>query len=544
MLGTRTEAVSLSRRTSFRIVSSVLFVILMMGALGILFARAKPEADPAKGNNPDGKVLRFDVFTPIGSLDPKSDVVSCANFAFHFIYSYLFTMNEDGQLEPDLATWWSYDKESFTWTIQIREGARYHDGSPVTASDVVYSLRTAVEMLVPSAYLLIDKITAKNEQFLIIRLKKDDPVFLEKIWSCEIVKQPKTNNINDSMDPIGSGPFKFEHRVGNTEVGLTVNEHYYGSRPAIDRVIFYYQPDKERSWARLLAGKTDLALGIEAQDYKIMEHYGDRFYFKTTVEPFIILLLYNTNGICLSDSRVRKALSFAIDKQYIVRVILKGMGVVPSGNTGYYASLGDLERKPIPYDPSTSVRLLREAGWKNDSQDHYLQKGGKPFEFTILFFEENRLHESIARYVQLCLNDIGVKVHLQPLPFDELFQRDSRKAGFQALITEFSDDRNVSNPALNYLHFLNGEEARGASFANPRITAIVNQISQERDPAKRKKLLYELDLLQPATFLVQKASLDVLSKRFVPPPCGFSCMYYSFKLWQVSPHLQVGGVPP
>ncbi len=538
MGGRQTEAASVSRRTFLWRVSSVLFVILMIGTLGILLARTKPEAAPAKGNNQDGKVFRFDVFVPLGSLVPKPGENSGTDFVFHFLYSYLFIMNESGQLEPDLATGWSYDKESFIWTIQIREGAQFHDGSPVTASDVVYSLRTDIEMILPSAHLVLDQITAINEQTIIIRLKKDDPAFLEKIWSFEIVKQPKPGGINDPMNPVGSGPFKFEYRTGNAEVGLTVNNNYYRGHPAIDRVVFYYQPDKEKSWARLLDGNTDLALGIEPQDYQIMEHYGDRFYFKATIDPFLILLLYNTNDTYLSDSRVRMALSFAINKQYIVRVILRGMGVVPLGNMGYYSSLDDQERKQIPYGPSTSIRLLREAGWTYDSRGLYLQKGGKPFELTILFMEANRLHESIARYVQLCLNDLGIKVHVQPLPFEELIQRYFRKADFQAVITEFADVQDASNHVLDNLLSLKGGQAGRDSFATPRITGIVNQISQESDPSRRKALLDELNSLlnslQPATFLVQRTSLDVLSKRFILP-FDLSNMYYQFKLWQVSP---------
>ena len=390
-----TKAASMSRRTTLWRVSRVLCVILILGAVGILLALTKPEADPAKGKNQGGKVFRYDVWDPIGSLVPKPDANGSATEVFHFLYSYLFIKNEDGQLEPDLATWWRYDNESFTWTIHIREGVQFHDGSPVTASDVVYSLRTGIEMALPSARPLLDRITALNDQLIAIGMKKDAPGFLDKIWSFEILKQPNINAVNDSKRPIGSGPFKFDYRIGNEEVGLTANEHYYGGRPRIDRVVFYYQPDKERSWARLLAGKTDIALGIEPQDYQIMEHYGDRFYFKTTIDPYFILLLFNTNDNYLSDSRVRKALSLAIDKQYIVRVILRGKGVVPSGYLGYFSSFGDPGlNKPIPYAPSKSIRLLREAGWTYDPKGLYLQKEGKPFEFSILFCEENKIHES------------------------------------------------------------------------------------------------------------------------------------------------------
>jgi peptide/nickel transport system substrate-binding protein len=541
MVERRTKAASVSLRSTLWRVSSVLCIILIIGAGSILLAYFKPETNPARGANPDGKVLRFDVLAPIGSLVPKRAEGGSAPFVFNFLYSYLFTMNGHGQLEPDLAVWWSYDKESFTWTIQIREGAQFHDGSPVTASDVAHSLKAAVEMALPSQCLALDRIRATDERTIAVRLKKDDPAFPEKIWAFEIFKQPETNDMNASMHPIGSGPFKFDYRIGDSEVGLAANERYYRGRPAIDRVVFYYEPDKERSWARLLAGKTDLALGIEPEDYRIMEHYGDRFYFGTSVEPFVITLLYNTSDICLSDARVRTALSCAIDRQYIVRVILKGMGLVPPGSMGYYSSLRDPGLKPVSYDPSKSMRLLQEAGWTYDRKGFYLQKEGKPFELTILTLEENRLHETIARYVQLCLNDLGIKVHIQPLPYNDLLQRYWRKADFQAVITEFSDGPSILNAPLANL------PPWQLAAANPRIAGIADQLNQEMDSSRRKALLDELnsllDSFQPAASLVQKTSLDVLSKRFALP-CDLSNICYVFKLWQVFPVSRQTTHPP
>lgn len=535
MEGRQTKAASVYRRTACWRIRCILSILFIIGMLGILITRNKPEADSARGKNEDGKVLRFDVLYPIGSLDPKPDEGGDASLVFRFFYSYLFIMNENGQLKPDLATEWVYDKETFTWTIQIREGARFHDGSPVTTSDVVYSLNVGLDMVFPSAWQLVNRITAINEKVFVICLKKDDPGFLEKTWSFEILKQPIGSDTNNRPYPVGSGPFKFDYRIGNSELGLTANEHYYRGRPAIDRVVFYHQPDKERSWTRLLAGQTDLVRGVEVQDYQTIEHYVDEFYFKKTTEHNIILLVYNTNDPNLSDPKVRMALSLAIDKQHMVRVLLKGMGVVPSG-LGYSFSPDLSGIAPTPYDPSKSVQLLREAGWTYDSKGHYLQKDGKPFELTILFFEENSLHESIARFIQLWFNDLGLKVRIQPLPFNDLIQKFSRNADFQAVITEFLDTPTSSNVVLDRLFNVN--QAAGGSFSSPRITAIADQLSRETDRSRRKALLDEMNSmlhsLQPATFLVQKISLDILSRRFILPS-EFSSMYYQFDLWQVSP---------
>ncbi len=526
------KAASVSRKTTCWKLSLIPCIILIICAAGILFARFKPETGPSQEIDRGGKVFRFDVPLPIGSLDPKPDEGGSAALVFKFLYSYLFIINEDGQLDPDLATSWSYDKESFTLTIQIRNGAQFHDGSSVTAYDVAYSIQGPLKKALPSTYHLVDGITAVNETTIVICLKKDDPAFLEKICGFEIVKLPKLNEKNNLMNPIGSGPFKFGYRIGSEEVGLMANENYYRGRPRIDNVIFYYQADREKSWARLLAGKTDLVRGILPNDYQMMKHYEDRFYFKTNVDLFQIVLRYNTNDFYLNDPRVRMALSCAVDRQHIVRVIMSGIGVVPPGVLGYYFSRKYPDLKPIPYDPSKSIRLLNEAGWTYDSRGTYLQKDGKPFELTILFIEENRLHESIARYVQLCLNDLGIRVHVQPLHFGEFVQRYWNEGDFQAVITEFQDARNAMNSIFEDSPVLRGNRS------DPRIEWIVNKVRHETDHSRKEELLKELtfllESLQPSTTLVQKVSLDVLSRRF-NPNCDLSNINYTFKLWQISP---------
>lgn len=534
----RAWAGSLCRRPTFWRIGRILGVFLLIGTAGILIARTELQSGYAGVKSREGKTLRFDLFYPIGTLDSRLSEGD-APLVLNFLYSYLFIMNEDGRLEPDLATSWSYDKANFTWVVHIRKEAQFHDGSPLTASDVVHSLVTAIEMVLPSEGKYVDRITAEDDHVIVISLKKDDPLFLEKIWSFEILKRPEKNNKKDPGRPIGSGPFIFEYRIKNSEVGLTANEHYYLGRPKLDKVVFYYQPDKEKSWARLLAGKTDIVRGIEPQDYRIMERYEDRFYFKTTIEPYLILLLYNPRDATLIDPRIRMALSHAINKQNIVSTILGGMGVAPPGYMGHYSTLGDPGLEPIAYDPAKSLRLLHEAGWTYDSRGHYLQKEGKPFELTILCFDENRLHNSIARYVQLCLNEIGIRVYIEPLPFNELIRRYWHKPDFQAVLTELADVRDGLNPVLDsWEFFLNRKCAGSGNLSNYRITAIVDQIKKEPDSSRRRALLAELnsllESLHPATPLVQKTSLDVLSKRFVAP-CDLSNMYYKFKLWQVSP---------
>jgi peptide/nickel transport system substrate-binding protein len=203
-----------------------------------LLACTKPEADSATRKDSGGNVLRFDVWGPIGSLDSSVSEGGSVQMISPFLYSYLFTENDKWQLEPDLAIQWSYDPKTFTWTIKLREGALFHNGKPVTSCDVKYSMETFLAKFSPSASILIDRVNLLNDHLISIVLNRDDPEFLKKIWSIEIIPQSAGNDMDWANHPIGSGPFKLDYRKGADEIGLVANENYYRGRPSLDRVVF------------------------------------------------------------------------------------------------------------------------------------------------------------------------------------------------------------------------------------------------------------------------------------------------------------------
>lgn len=506
-----------------------------------LVACTKPEADSATRKDSGGNVLRFDVWGPIGSLDPNAGEAGSGNTISSFIYSYLFIENEQGQLEPDLATCWDYDTDTFTWTLMLREGALFHNGKPVTSCDVKYSLETYLRNNVTSECALIKRIIPVRDHMVTIVLNRDDPDFLKKIWPIDIVPQPDGDNVAHASHPIGSGPFKFDYKRGEEEVGLVANDNYYCGRPSLDGVVFYFQPDKEKSWARLLSGKTDLVLGLNPMDYEMIKQYQDRFHFNTTVDPYRTLILYNTHDALFADPKVRMAIAYAIDKEYIRNVILKKMGIIPVGAMGYYSPFRNPKLQPIPYDPGKSLKLLQEMGWNYDQDGRFLQKDGKYFEFTLLFFRESEFQETVGRYIQLCLADIGIKVRLQGVAFNELLQKYWCNRSFQAVITEFEDIRHNFNSLLQLWYPLGENEVGAGAFKEPKITQLIGDALQERDPLRKKMLLYEVDSLltslQPATYLSQRASLNVLSKKFKLPR-SFSPIYARFHFWKISPVLK------
>ena len=477
-----------------------------------------PSAEQKPGNE---NVLRYDVPAPFTSLDPTQVELSGSNHVFPLLYSYLFVPNCKGELEPDLARKWTYDPKTFTWTIYLREDARFHNKAPVTSRDARYSLEAVFKNIRPSLFLSVEQISLLSDIAISISLKKNDPDFLQKIWNFEIVPRPNERKVDYHNHPIGSGPFRFKDRKGDKEVILVANEEYFNGRPSLDKIVFYFQPNKEKSWTRLLSGETDIAQEISPKNYEIMHQYETKYYFDLYPLHWYTILLYNTSDPLFSDPKVRRALSQAFDRTYIVKNILRGFGKAAVGPMGVDSPFHNPAVKPAAYAPKKGLMLLKEAGWSYGNAGHYLSKDGKPFEFSLLVFKESQIERKVAQYLQLCLNDLGIKAHLQVLPFLELKKRYGRNNEFQAVLTEFHGV--YRNPEhLRSLWAPNlSERSQAGSFEHPDVTRLVHEALDETDPVRQEELFYEIDALitslQPGTFLFHKTAIDVMSKRFKMP---------------------------
>ncbi|MDY6950603.1 MAG: ABC transporter substrate-binding protein [Thermodesulfobacteriota bacterium] len=464
------------------------------------------------------RALRYDVNVSLTSLNPL-DIFhgGGGTFVFPLLYSHLVVPNAQGALEPDLASKWSYDPEKRVWTVHLREGVLFHDNTPVTSRDVKYSFQAVLEKIHPLQFSLIEKISLLSDTALSIALKRDEPDFLHTIWDMEIVPQSREGKTDGYYQPIGSGPFRFEYRKGDREVGLLANEDYFLGRPSLDRVVFYFHRDKEKTWTRLLSGKTDVAHEISPKNYEMIKGHEERFHFHVYPLEWYTILLYNGTHPLFSDPQVRHALTHTIDRQHMVDEILEGCGVVASGPMGASSPFHNPEVKPIPYRPEKGLRLLQEAGWSWDKSGRHLVKDGQDFEFTLLVFEESQIEKKVAQYIRLCLNELGIKVHVKCLPYSELTRRYVGNDEYEALLTELGGA--YCDPGfLESLWCPSGAKRAAGCLENAELSRLMGQAMREEDGEKKRDFLYEIDAmiasLQPGTFLFHKTAIDVMSKRF------------------------------
>lgn len=485
---------------------------LAMAVVSVLLLVACNNHDKSGGSetNTGKNVLRYDVNAPFTSLNPAEVDFSGSTNVFPLLYSYLCVPNAKGELEPDLAESWTYRPGACTWTIRLRRDTRFHDGSPVVSRDVLFSFNTQLKRLCPDLFGQIDRISLPSDDDVLVILKSDDPEFLKKIWQMEIV--PRSSGKGDFYNhPIGSGPFRFKSRKEDREIVLEANPDYFDGRPSLDRVVFWYQPDREKAWARLLSGHTDIAQELAPKNYRMIQSHSDRYYFDLYPLNYYTVLLYNTADRRFSDPRVRLALSYAIDRDFIVRHILGGFGKIAAFLPE--SRCGNEETEPVAaYNPRKALTLLREAGWASDESGHWLRKNGKSFDFTILLFDEQKIEKKVAAYLQLCMSDIGIRTSIKALPYKELAARYCRNTKFQMVMTEFRGgaccDLLRPKPEDSQAQFSDRDElARLAHSAG--VKRELNETGVEKCSSNESVVSS-----QPAIFLFQKTAIDAMSRRF------------------------------
>lgn len=469
----------------------------------------------------ENRILRYDIPAPVGSLNPLQTDSSGSTFIYPFLFSYLCVPDEKGDLQPDLAISWVYDPSELNWTIEIRKNARFHNGTPVTSEDVKFSIQQYVTKTREDLRGAIKRIDIISSTLICIQLNKREPDFINKIWDMSIVPEFMAESNNFSDNPIGSGPFKFKSRHDDQSVELVVNDDYYAGKSQLEGVVFYHQADKEKSWTRLLAGKTDIAHEITPKNYQIMSYLKDRFHFNIYTLPWYSILLYNTKDPLFSDVRVRQALTHAINRPYIVEKMLKGYGKVAKGPMGIDSVYNNQKLMPLSYDPQKSMELLRLAGWSLDKDQLYLQKDGRIFEFTVLCFKEGFIPIRIANYIKLNLFELGIITHVQILPYEELTDRYIGNNQFQAVLTEFNSSHRRPEPIIRLWTPELCDSSQAGCFEDTKVTRLARLMVAEDDPEKTKALCHQIDariaFLQPGTFLYHKIIIDVMSDRISLP---------------------------
>ena len=444
------------------------------------------------------------------SIDPHYHNLTPNNALAREVFDRLIMPDEKQQLKPGLATSWK-PIDATTWEFKLRKGVKFHDGSPFTADDVIFTFERAQNVPnSPSSFVTYMKgktIVKIDDHTIHIKTAKPNPLMANEMMTFSIISKKHgtgatTADYNSGKATIGTGVLKFVEWVPGDRIVYERNDDYWGEKPEWDKIIVKPIKAGPARVAALLAGDVDFIDNVPPIDIarlkkddnvEVIDSISNRVIYmhldhKRANSPYVKA---NGGGDIknpLQDQRVRKAMSLAINRDAIVERVMEGVAIkagqlLPKGFFGISKNL-----KPLEYDPKGAKALLAAAGVPDG------------FEITIHGPNDRYINDAkIAEAVAQMMNRVGIKASVETMPKSVYFKRAS--GGGPNKTPEFSfvlvgwgaGSGESSSPLKSLLHTYDKSKGYGSSnrgrYSNPEFDMILEEALVTVDADKRAALL-------------------------------------------------------
>ena len=343
---------------SRRSLASLLVLPLLAGtALGIL-------ASPAMAKD----LLTIDLANEPLSLDPQLTASPDSIYVYRNIFDNLLTRDNEGAIQPQVASSWSYVSDTEVDFV-IRDDILFHDGTTLTAEDVVFSLQRIMDPALGSAsishFSAIAGIEQTGPDTVRITTKTVYPILLAQLVKLSIVPKHYVEDVGNeafNAQPIGSGAYKFVEWQRGVSVQLERNDDYWGDKGVFPGVAFHIVPDAATRLANLQTGSSDLVVSLNPDLAMQLDGNGQARVLSVLTER-VAFLKMNLTRPPMDDIRVRQALAHSIDREAIIEGLLAGFDA-PLSQLIPPVSFGAVEGSVgLPeYDPEKARALLAEVG--------------------------------------------------------------------------------------------------------------------------------------------------------------------------------------
>ena len=491
-------------------------------------SNTEPAADSTKAaengdtkKSGDGKkILTIQLGPDVESIDPAlNSTVDGANYIL-YAFENLLKIDKEGKVVPGLAEKYEISDDQLTWTFHLRDGLKWSDGSDFTAEDFVYSWQRMVDPNVAATYAqtvlgmvegydeaigkpdaegntTIDpdptklKVEAPDDKTLIVHMAKPTPYFdkLAAFVSLSPVKKDvvEANPDGWSIDPktyISTGPFKLTEWKPGSYLMFEKNENYWDADSVkLDGIKCLLMEDQNAAFSAYESGDALMIKSIPTQEITTLKERAD-YHLDPNLGTYYLDL--NNTLDEFKDSRVREALSLALDRKYISEVITAGTytpatGFVSEGVTDWDGS----DWKDNITDTSVYINvddyagnlakakeLLKEAGYEN----------GVGLPEMVYSTNDASYHKKIAEYLQQAWGELGLKVEVNIVEWKS-FTPQRRSGNYQIArdgwVMDYNDPSNILELALT------GNGNNNAKYSNPEFDALMEKAATEKDPQTR-----------------------------------------------------------
>jgi peptide/nickel transport system substrate-binding protein len=441
------------------------------------------------------------------------------------------------QTEPALAKSWKISPDGRTFTLQLRKGIRFSDGHPFDADDVVFSFNVYMDdavdspqrdlLIIDGKPILITKLDQYTVRFALPRpyaaaerlfdgLAMLPKHLLEKQYHEGHFAQAWSLNVQAS-EIAGLGPFRLKQYVPGQRVVVERNPYYWKvdqknqRLPYVDELVFLFVGTEDAQVMRFEAGETDIISRLSSENYNLLSREKSRVGSQLAdVGPSLEynFLVFNLNDLSgkkfnevagkqawFRDLKFRQAISAAVDRESIVRLVYGTRGAALWGNVGPGNKLWINQTIPHPRQSAETARqLLKAAGCSWNAAGQLLDATRRPVEFSIITSSSNSQRMKMATLLQDDLSHLGMQVHVVPLEFRAMIDRVFQSFDYDAAIMGLGGGDADPNPEMNVWafsgtsHLWHLGETKPATDWERELDQLMQQQMVTLDYAKRKQL--------------------------------------------------------
>lgn len=386
------------------------------------------------------------------------------------IYEGLTAIDKDLRIVPGLAESWTISPDGKTYVFKLRQGAKFHDGTPLEAADVVSSLNRILskDIASPLASRLaaFDSAAGRDVLTVEVRLKEPSAPLLSALATMAIVPRAFQGN-KDALQrqPVGTGPFKLKEWQPNSFIQLVRHDGYWNKGlPKLDGIKFNIVPEAATRQVGLTSGQFAVLPNIDAATALQLKGRPN-VRLADTLELAYTLVGMNTSKPPFDNAKVREAVNVALNREEIVQAALFGAGV-PGGPLPPALKEWAVDVKQFPcyrHDPARAQQLLKEAGVQT------------PVAITVMVLPRQDLRD-IAQVVQQQLNKAGFKAELRTPELGQFIQ-DWRNSNFDAFVS--TNAGSLDPDDYFYRAFRTGGSTNVFKYSNPSLDKLLDDARKE-----------------------------------------------------------------
>ncbi|MGE2733282.1 ABC transporter substrate-binding protein [Mycolicibacterium vaccae] len=406
-------------------------------------------------------------------LDPHKTTAYFSFEVLENIFDTLVEPDENLQMQPALAKSWEVSPDELTWTFRLRENVRFHDGTPFTADDVVYSYRRIIDEQLANVdkFSAVTSVEAPDPLTVVIRVSRPTPNMLTNLGGFKgmaIVSRANVESGQIATHPIGTGPFSFRGQKSGDSISLAANPEYWGGAPELTGVTFRFISEPSTALSALQAGEVDWTDSVPPQRVSQLRD-DDSLALAVTPSNDYWYLALNQARAPWNDVRVRQAIAYAIDREAIVAATSYGTAqanqlAIPEGNPWY-----------TPYDRYSD-------GGLDEARELLQRSGASPQNMDLLVTTEYPETVTAAQIIADNLAPLGITVGIRTVDFATWLD-EQNSGNFDMLMMGWLG--NIDPDDFYYAQHHTDGTSNAQKFSDAEVDRLLDAGRVETDPAAR-----------------------------------------------------------